>query len=135
MKKVFIITSIILIFVSCSKKEENKFPDTGIKNNLLKTYTSIFLTGCVDETWDGDINHDCSGDPTNCVVICEEVSTNLSYPDFQQAVINGTIADFYQNGYGQNVLPVTSEEYNSIVNGTKTIYKITASDVDKYALY
>ena len=123
----------VLLIASCSKTTEDI---SNIDNALnQKAPTTVFLTSCPNETWDGDINHDCSGPPTNCVVICADVSSHVSYSDFTTAVKDGKVKDFYLNGAGMDVLPVNSGAYDDIINGNKTIYKVLQSNEDKYALY
>ena len=134
MKKLFLLIFGVLFILSCNKKTELTSENPNNIDNS-KAQLGLFLTGCDNETWDGDINEDCYGDPSNCVVICGEVSSHQYYPDFVKAVKDGTSADFYENGHGMDVLPITTEAYNDLINGVTDFYKVNSSDGDKYALY
>ncbi len=136
MKNLFFILFIAVFAFSCSKDSDSITKSNNIiDNSKAQPQQGLFLTSCDNQTWDGDINHDCESPASNCAVICGEVSTNKYYPDFVKAVKEGTSANFYKNGHGMDVLPITTEAYNDLINGVTNFYKVESAEGDKYALY
>ncbi len=120
---------------SCQKEEFIGVTDQ--KNKVISTRSGYdFDGGCDDETWDGDINHDCAPPATNCVVICGTRSANQYYSQFISAVASGTADDFYQYGNGQYFMQLSITAYSDLINGNRDFVKVTAaSNPDKYALH
>lgn len=119
---------------SCQKEEF--IVNTDQNNKVISARSGYdFDGGCDDETWDGDINHDCAPPATNFVVICGTRSANQYYIQFISAVSAGTADDFYQYGNGQNFMQLSISAYSDLINGNRDFVMVTAaSNPDKYAL-
>lgn len=132
--KLFLILFLGVFMNSCQKENYTVID----QNNPVMTARSAydFDGACDDETWDGDINHDCAPPATNCVVICGTRSANQYYSQFTSAVTAGTAKDFYQYGNGQSFMQLSQNAYSDLINGSRDFVKVTAAiNPVKYALY
>jgi len=116
----FVLLINIALLISCGSNQEQP---TNIKEKPQLTATGAYWLDCPNETWDEIWGHDCSGEPTNCVVVCAE-KPKSGLTEYDLHVTNGTIADYYQNGDGQNFLPLREDIYNALINNQVTIVRV-----------
>ncbi len=122
----------IALLISCGKNQEQPI---NIKETPQLTATGPFWLDCPNESWDGDLNHPCQPPPNNCVVVCgEKLPPNLGFAEYDLHVANGTIADYYQNGEGQNFLPLREDIYNALINHQVTIVRVPSNSGVYYAV-
>lgn len=139
MKKInlilFIITISSFIFTSCKDNEVVDPTNDSIINPPIAGGGGggVWNTNCDNETWDGDVLHDCFAPATNCVVVCGERLNSPEYGNFQQNVNSGNSSDYYTNGNGQTFLALHTGAYNDLINGYKKIVKVPVAQ-HKYAL-
>jgi hypothetical protein len=122
----------IALLVSCGKNSQQP---TNIKDNPQLTATGPFWRDCPNESWNGNLKSPCEPPEYNCVVVCgEKLPPNLGFTEYDLHVANGTIAEYYQNGDGQNFLPLREDIYNALINHQVTIVRVPSNSGVYYAV-
>ncbi len=120
----------IILLISCGSNQEQP---TNIKETPQFTATGAYWLDCPNETWDGGTNDRCHPPEKNCVVVCAE-KPKSGLTEYDMHVTNGTIADYYQNGDGQNFLPLRADIYNALINNLVTIVRVPSNSGVYYAV-
>ncbi|HOV92658.1 MAG TPA: hypothetical protein PLC04_06250 [Candidatus Kapabacteria bacterium] len=128
-----IVTSImsIVILISC---DTNKSDKTMSVNPQLTAVGPVWRD-CPNESWDGNLNSSCQPPENNCVVVCgEKLPPNIGFEVYDFHVSNGTIADYYASGEGQNFLPLREDVLQELISNQVTIVRVPSSSGVYYAI-
>lgn len=137
------ITAICLPFISCTKSSiletaSNKSSPVVERSMVTITGSDYFSARAGDadaETWNRQSGQgaDCAPPAKDCAVIyTSKFAGNQDFIDFDNAVTNGSISDFYQNGNGNQVISLSTSAFGDLLASSKTFYKVSQTSRNIY---
>lgn len=113
-------------YYACFKPESDLHKIDHVNNNIVYRHSSSIDT-VESLDWNGDIERDCEGPGTKCVVIRPK-GAKIAV-DFMHAVNTMDYHTFFQSTEGSNI-PLSQEVKNKIISGELMVYPKEESSAD-----